>query len=381
MDRAYFFIHMRKLLLFCILASLPVLSAKSSMAVTLDPSVKTYSISVAQNDSKKVWDGQLTLVFPDELTIAFPSRLKVGLGPGVLSLGYGGFWQDFSLLPHFSREQALLYQGDSGTRVALFRGGGQQAIGAEHALAGTKVSFLAWTQAKPVLHSYQREWGAVHAAWGVAAKVLLKPAPFVLGAEALFTPVTGVKAFVSSSFKYGGCSLGFAYGQEPYPTRYSFGLDLKSRLFRATFELEDWLGSEPIYGGYSTIRKRRQSGSVQVSLAAGYLFFSVTDTYEFKLRGSESGRVVLQAKWVGRFGQVSAHYKQKRGGTNVVNGKGEYKLTLLLNKVTLSYSSEGYEMAIADSVVIGGGIGTWKLKKGMGKAVSLVLSYAVTSGL
>lgn len=368
---------MRKLLLFCILASLSAIPAKSNISFALYPEEKTYVISVAQQSQQKAWDGQLTFVFPDNLTVLLPSRFMIGVGDASLSLGYGGFWQGYALLPFFCREQALLYQGGKDAVMVLSGAGRRRAVGYERSTSRASLSALAWMAPVQGLSSFLSKWGSVHARWGVATKLLVKTSAFGLDAEALFTPVKGLEGFVSSSFRYAGCTLLFAYGEAPYPSRYSFALDLQSKLINATFVMEECFGPEPIYGGHSAIRKRVQRGSVKLSLATGYLLVSLSDTFEFKRKGLALGSVVLQARWVAPFGQVSVYCKESRGLSKAL--QREYRFTLSLHKATISYTKEGYEIALTDSLPLGRGVGTVTLKKRMGRALTLSLLYTLTS--
>lgn len=361
-----------------LLLSLWALPARASLSLAIFPQDKRYVLSLAQQTPTRVWDGQLTFSAPEELVIALPSRFKLTLGNAQVSLGYGGFWQEYLLLPLFAREQALLYQADRNAfALVLARTSDTKAVGYEHTLKRLKLSALAWMQEKEVSSSFQTEWGAKYSRWGVGAKVFLATSILELGAELLFTPVQGVVSFVSTAYRHGSSKLSFVYGQEPYPFRYSVNIALKSKILQASFVMEDWFGSKPIYGGFSSMRKRRQSSDLRFSLAVGYLLFSFSDTYEFKQRGSEVGSVLMQATWGGAFGQVSAQFGESRA----LSGRGEaqYRLSLVVYKATLSYTQEGYEMGISDSVAIGKGIGTWKLNTSMGKAITLSLMYAVTS--
>ncbi len=341
------------------------------------PQEKIYVLSLAQQNPTSVWDGQLTFAAPDELAIQFPSRFKIGGADASVSLGYAGFWQEYALLPFFFREPALFCQARKHAFVLVSGKNGKRAIGYEHITNGGELSALAWLQPREEPSSFQTEWGVNHSRWGVAAKALLESTLLDLHAELLFTPVNGMDVFVSSSCKYGSSILGFAYGEDPYPSRYSLSLALKSSSIRVSFVMEDWFGPKPIYGGYSAMRKRSQSSEVRVSPGMGYLSFSFSDTYEFKPRGSDLGSVMMQATWGGFFGKISVQYGVSRGPS--IETKGQYKLSLVLYKASLSYTDAGYVITLSDSVAMGKGIGTWKLKKSMGNAVSLALLYAVTS--
>jgi len=370
---------MRKLLLLYVLALLWVLPAKSSLSLAMSPQDKIYVLSLAKQDSTSVWDGQVSFASPDELTILLPSRFKIGMGDVSLSLGYAGFWQEYALLPLFAMQQALYFQA-KGNAFVLFLGAmKKKAIGYEHAMPKGKLSVLAWMQPAEEPSSFQTNWGSPHTRWGVAGKAFLTSSLLDLSSELLFTPVQGVNLFVASACKYRASKLSFSYGEEIYPLRYSVALAFQSKFLQASFVMEDWFGPKPIYGGFSAIRKRKQSSVLRFSLGAGSLLFSFSDTYEFKPRGSEAGSVMMGATWKGFFGQLSVQYGESR--LSSILGEGQYKISLVLYKASLSYTEEGYAITLSDSVAIGKGIGTWKLKKSKGKAVSLSLLYVVTSDL
>lgn len=366
---------MRKLLLFCILGTLSCIPARSSLSFSLYPEEKIYLLSVAQQSQGRAWDGQVAFAPPDKLTLLLPARFKIGVGGASLCLGYAGFWQQYALLPFFSREQALLYQGKESSVMVL--SGDRQAIGYDRSSAKRSLSLLAWRAPKTESSSFQTQWGAEHARWGVAAKLSLRSSFFSVTAETLFTPVKGVEAFIASSLQGGPATLGFSYGKEPYPTRYSLALALGGKDVKGTFAMEDWFGAEPRYGGHSSMRKREQKGSIHLSLARGYLHLSASDTFEFKRKGSTVGSVVLLGKWVGSFGELSIQYKQERGA--VQEAQGVYRFTLGVHKATLTYSKEGYEIALTDSLPLGKGVGTVRLHKRMGSSVTLSLLYTLTS--
>ena len=367
---------MRKLLLFCTLVLLYVLPAKSSISFALYPEEKKYTISVTEQGPKRAWDGQLAFVAPDELNLLLPSRFTLGVGNASVSLGYAGFWQEYALLPFFSKQRALLYEARNKRFMILFSTKKMQAIGYEKETSRADFSALAWVAPKQDVFTFHSAWGAQDARWGVATKIVLKPSFFDLHAEAVFTPIQGVEGFFSSSLASGPYTLGMAFGQSPYPLRYTFALDLECKAFRTTFAMEDWQGSKPIYGGHSAIRKRKKSSSVKLSLATGYLLFSASDTYDFTRKGEGLGSVILQAKWKGPFGQVAVHYTDKRGSSEA---KGEYKLSLSLYKATFSYTHRGYVIACSDSFAMGKGMGTWRVTKCMGKTVTLSFLYTLTS--
>ncbi len=374
---AYFFMHMRKLLLVCLLALLCSLPAKSSLALAMFPQEKHYVLSLAQQGQSSSLSGQLTFSGSDELLILLPSRFRIVCGKASVSLGYAGFWQGYALLPLFSREQALLFQTKEQAFALALGKNGKWAIGYEHTLKRGKLSALALMQKGQETSSFQTEWGSQHARWAVAGKLSLESSSLALQSELLFTPVKGLEVFVSSSYKYGSLKVSLSYGEDSYPTRYSFFLDLQSKTVQASFVMEDWFGSKPIYGGFSTMRKWKQSSEVKISLRTGFLGFSFSDTYEFKPRGSEVGSALMQVTWKGSFGQMSVRYEVSREAS--IEKKGHYTFSLVLYKATLSYTEAGYEIALSDSVVLGKGIGTWILKKSEGKAVSLALLYAITS--
>jgi len=370
---------MRKLLLLYVLLFLWALPAKTSLSLAMFPQEKLYVLSLEQQTPTGVWDGQLIFSALDKLAILLPSRFKIGMGEVSLSLGFTGFWQEYALLPLFAGEQALAFQGKQNAFVLFLPEiRRKKVIGYEHTMAKGRLSALAWMQPAKEPSSFQTEWGSEHSGWGVAGKVSLESSLLDLSVELLVTPVQGMEGFISSSCRYGSSKLGIAYGEETYPSRYSVSLDLKSRSLRATFMMEDWFGPKPIYGGFSAIRRRRQSSALRFSLGTGYLLFSFSDTYEFKQRGSEAGTVLMKATWKGFFGLVSAQYGEIRGPTN--QKEGEFLLSLVLYKAALSYTEAGPEITLSDSVAIGKGLGTWKLKKSMGKAVTLTFMYAVTSG-
>lgn len=374
--RAFFFTHMRKLLLVYILAFLWVLPAKTILSIVLYPERNASVISFSQQGESSVWDGQVSFSASDGLCLSFPSRFKIGRGDTSLSMGYAGFWQEYALLPFFSNEQTLFYQSKKHA-VALFsKNMERRAIGYEYAFPKGKLSALAWMHPEVEVSSFQTEWGAAHAPWGVGGKLLLKTQNLSLHAESLFTPVQGLEAFMASSFTYAACKANFAYGEKPYPLRYSLSLALQSHSVRATFMMEDWFGSKPIYGGTSATRRTRESASLRFSLGRGYLLVSFSDMYEFKRRGSEMGSVLAQVKLGGPLGQLTLQYAANR--RPLVALDGEFKVSFVLNKASFSYSSGVYEITLSDSVAIGKGIGTWKLHKSMGKAVSLTLMYALT---
>ena len=294
-----------------------------------------------------------------------------------MRFGHAGFWQEYALLPFFAREQALLLTWGKDALMALGGGEKRRAVGYEHSFPGARLSLLAWTAPAQTPSTYQVKWGALHSPWGIAGKVVLASSGFGLHAEALFTPTQGLEGFFSSSLRHGSSSFLFAYGQEPYRVRYSFAMDVEGKGMQATFSLEDGFGGEPIYGGHSAIRRRKQGGAVKLFLPTGYLLFSASDTYEFKQRGAEVGSVVLGAIWKAPFGHVSFTYGQRRGPEPAL-GK-ECRCSVNLHKATLSYTKEGFALALTDSVPIGGGVGTWHLKKSMGEGVTLSLLYTLTS--
>lgn len=368
---------MRNFLLLYILAFLWVLHAKTNIAVTLYPGQKAYALSLAQQSPTSVWDAQVSFTAPDDCIIALPSRFKIEKGKTSLSLGYAGFWQGYALAPFLEKGQALSYHIGENSFVLLPGRANRWAFGYEHTMPKGTFSALTWIQKGQETTYFQHEWGAEQARWGIVGKALLESPYLMLHAESLFTPVGGMDVFVSSSCKYESCTLALAYGQSPYPSRYALTLALQSTSIIVSFVMEDWFGSKPIYGGTSSIRKRVQSGVLRFSLGTGYVQVSFSDTYEFKQRGSEGGASVMQATWKAPFGQVSAQYTQSRGTPN--ERGSQYKLSLTLHKASLSYTAEGYEIALTDTVAMGSGIGRWKLKKSMGKAASLVLSYAITS--
>ena len=341
------------------------------------PQEKKYVLSLAQQSLTYIWDGQLTFAASDELVLVLPSRFKFDAGNATVSLGYTGFWQEYALLPLFSSEQALLCQAKNQAFALVSGKNAKRAIGYEHTMTIGALSVLAWMQPKEVLSSFQIEWGAPHSRWGVVGKVFLESSCFALHTELLFTPVKGMEVFVSSSCEYESSKLSFTYGEDPYPSRYSFSLALQGKFLQVTFMMEDWFGSKPLYGGFSTMRKRRQSSEARVTMSTGYLSIFFSDTYEFTPRGSDFGSILMKSTWGGCFGQLSAQYRVSRGPS--VEMKGYYKLSVVLDKVTLCYTETGYDITLSDSVALGKGICTWKLKKHMGKAVSLALLYSVTS--
>lgn len=368
---------MRKVLLFCILVSLSVLPAKERLLVALYPKEQRYVISAWQQDPRKAWEGQLTFVRDETLTIVLPSRFSFEGGGSSLRFGYAGFWQEYALLPFFVREQALLLTRGGDALMALRGGEKRRAVGYEHSFSKAKLSLLAWTASVQTPTSYQVKWGALHSPWGFAGKAVLESSGFALHTEALFTPIQGLEGFFSSSFRHGSSTFLFAYGQDPYPVRYSFALDVEGRGVQVTFSMEDGFGGEPIYGGHSAIRRRKQGGAVKLFLPTGYLLFSASDTYEFKQRGTEVGSVVLKATWKGAFGHVSFSCTQKRGSESPL-GK-ECRCSVNLHKATLSYTKEGFALALTDSMPIGKGVGTWNIEKRMGEGVTLSLLYTLTS--
>ena len=361
-----------------ILLFLWVLPARTSLSLAMFPQEKLYVLSLAHQGPTSLWDGQVTLAAPGELTILLPSRFMIGKGDVSLSMGYAGFWQEYASLPLLAREQALLFQAkNQGFVLLLPRASKKQAIGYEHSMGMGKLAVLAWMQPSVEASSFQTMWGTDSSRWGVVAKVFLSSSLLELSSELLFSPVQGLQGYVSSSYKYGSSKLLIAYGQEIYPCRYTLALDLAAASCSISFVMEDWVGPKPIYGGFSAMRRRRQSSSLRFFLGSGYLLFSFSDTYVFTQRGLEVSSVMMQATWKGPFGQVSAKYGGSRHLSDL--GDGEYRLSLILYKASLSYTEAGYEITLSDSVAIGKGIGTWKLKKSMGKSVSLSLMYAVTS--
>ncbi len=308
-----------------------------------------------------------------------PSRFKVVSGDASVSLGYAGFWQEYALLPLFAREQALLYQTQGHAMVMLPGVRGKSAIGYERMSSLGTLSLIAWMHTREEASSFQTEWGSDHAGWGFASKAFLKTIPLELKAELLVTPVKGIEVFIASTCTYGSSQVGFSYGLAPYPTRYSLSLDLKGKALQASFVMNDWLGSEPIYGGFSAMRKRNQSSVVRFPLGRGYVRLSFTDTYEFKAKGGQVGSLLLQASLFGPFGQMTFQYGGSRDLSNSPFEGGEFKVSLVLYKAVFSYAGEGYVITLTDSLAIGKGIGTWKLTKQRGKAVSLSISYTVTS--
>lgn len=90
------------------------------------------------------------------------------------------------------------------------------------------------------------------------------------------------------------------------------------------------------------------------------------------------GSVLVQVKLGAPFGHVALQYATNR--RPLTGLEGELKVSLVLYKASFSYSSQGYEISLSNSMAIGKGIGTWKVNKGKGKAVSLALMYSVTIG-
>jgi|GEM_PF-3761131 len=372
--------HMRKLLLLYILLLLCSIPAKTSLSLALFPQEKSYVLSLAHQGTTSAWDGQVTFTAPDEEVIMLPSRFKIGMGDVSLSLGYAGFWTEYALLPLLARKQALFFQANKhAIALMLPRTGEKKAIGYEHTMARGNLSVFAWMQPEEEPHSFQTRWGDAHARWGVVSKIFLTSSLLDLGAELLFTPVQGLEGFILSTYKYRSSKLSLTYGQEPYPTRYSFALDLNTSSCSITFVMEDWFGPRPIYGGFSAIRRRSQSFSLRIFLGTGYLLFSFSDLYEFNPRGTEVGSVMMSSTWKASFGQLSVQCGQSR--VSSILGAAQYKVSLVLSKVSFSYTEAGYEITLSDSIAIGKGIGTWKLKKCMGEAVSLSLLYTMTSDL
>lgn len=372
---------MRKLLFFCTLLLLSTILAKGTLSLGIYPGQKKYVVSLAERSLARSWDGLLTFVAFDELMITLPSRWKVGVGEGFASVGYGGFWQEYALLPFFSDERALLYQRENHALMLFAEREGKQAMGYELSTPRKSISLLAWRATKPEVTSYQATWGSQHARWGVAAKANVQSSVISLHAEAVFSPVKGVEGFVSSSYNLLSSTLGVAYGEAPYPIRYSFSLDLAHMKVQATYMQKDWFGSEPLYGGYSAIRRREQSSSLKLFLPIGYLLFTESDLYEFKPKGGEAGSVKLGAIWGGSFGQVSLQFKDKRGKGKGVQGRSETTVSLLVNKLSLSYTEGEYAIGLTDSIPIGKGVGTWNLEKKSGEHVKLSLLYTLTSDL
>ncbi|MBI9094695.1 MAG: hypothetical protein JEY71_07420 [Sphaerochaeta sp.] len=369
---------MRKLLFVYLLALLCSLPATSNLALAMFPQEKHYALSFDQHGQTSFFSGQLSFSGSDEQLIMLPPRFKIVFGGSSVSLGYAGFWQGYALLPLFLREQGLLYQIKEQAFALVLGKNEKWAIGYEHTLKRGKLSALAWIQRGQEASSFQTEWGAQHSRWAVAGKVFLESSTLALRSELLFTPVKGLEVFFSSSCTYGSSKVSFAYGEDSYPSRYSIFLNLQSKTVQASFVMEDWFGPKPTYGGFSTMRKRKQSSEVKIFLRTGYLGFFFSDTYEFKSRGTEVGSVILQATWKGSFFQMSARYGVIRD--SLIDMKGLYTFSMVLYKATLSYTEAGYEITLSDSVAMGKGIGTWSLKKSEGKGVSLSLLYALTSG-
>lgn len=367
---------MRKLLLFCLLVTLYAIPAKGSFSLSLAPVEKKYSISVSQQGQKIAWDGHFSFVAPGVPKLVLPARFSLGVGGGTIRMGYAGFWQEYALLPFFSKAQALVYQAAGQSFMLLATKQGQRAVGYGKASARADVSLLAWMAPKQDLFAFHTEWGAAHARWGVAAKAVLQPSFGVLHAEALFTPAHGLEGFFSSSFGHRPYTLGIAYGQSPYPSRYSFALEHECKAVRTTFVMEEWLGAEPVYGGHSSIRTSRRSSSVKLFLKTGSLVFSASDTYASTRKGTGVGSAVVQAKWKAPFGQVAVSHTQGRGSSGA---EGDHKVSLTLYKATLSHTKKGYVMTVSDSFAMGEGSGTWRVTKRMGEACAFSFLYALTT--
>ena len=367
---------MRKLLIFCILVTLCVIPAKGSLSFSLSPVEKKYSISVSQQGQKIAWDGHFSFVAPGVPKLVLPSRFSLGVGGGSVRVGYAGFWQEYALLPFLSKAQALVYQTAGQSFMLLAPTQGQKAVGYGKATDSADISALAWMAPKQDLSAFHTEWGAAHARWGVASKAVLHPSFGVLHAEALFTPAHGFEGFFSSSLGRGPYTLAIAYGQSPYPSRYSFALEHECKTVRTTFVKEEWLGAKPIYGGHSSIRKSRQSASVKIFLKTGSLVFSASDTYDSTRKESGVGSVVLQAKGKAPFGQVAVSHTQSRGSSGA---EDDYKVSLSIYKATLSFTKKGYVIAFSDSFAMGEGTGTWRVTKRMGEACAFSFLYTLTT--
>ncbi len=370
---------MRKLLLVYILLFLWALPAKSTLTLSMFPDERRYALSLAHQGPTCDSDGHVTFSAYDGLVMMLPSRFKVVCGDASVSLGYTGFWQEYALLPMLAREHALLYQTKAQAMVMLPGVRGKSAIGYERASSLGAFSLLAWMHTRVEASSFQTGWGSEHAGTGFVSKASLKTIPLELGAEVLITPVKGIEVFIASTCTYGSSQVGFSYGQAPYPSRYSLSLDLRGKALQASFVMDDWLGSEPIYGGFSATRKRKQSSVVRFPLGKGYVRLSFTDTYEFKAKGGQVGSLLLQASLSGTFGQMTFQYGGSRDPSHSLFEGGAITCSLVLYKAVFSYAGEGYGITLTDSLAIGKGIGTWKLRKQMGKAVSLSISYTVTS--
>lgn len=368
---------MRKLLLVYILVLLWVLPAKSTFSLAMFPQQRRYVLSLAKQSPTSAWDGQVSITACDEIILLVPSRFKISLCTISLSMGYGGFWQKYALLPMFSGTRGYLVQTNNHALLLLSEAAKQQAIGYEYTMETVELSALAWLQRKEDPLSFQTVWGSQHARWGVAGKVFLETSLLDVKSELLFTPVKGMEACFASTLKGGSSKLEFAYGEDPYPVRYSLSLALSNKALQISFVMEDWFGSKPIYGGFSAMRKRRQTSVVRFSLGKGYLSVSFSDLYEFKPKGDEMGSVVMQVTYAFPFGQISAEYVGDRDP--LITDAGQYKLTLVVYKAALSYTEQGYEITLTDSFVLGKGIGTWKLKKSKANAVSFSLLYSIGS--
>ena len=369
--------RMRKLLLVPILALFCTLSAKSTLSLAMSPQKQTYALSLEQQSPASSCSVHLSFSAPDDLVILLPSRLRIRMGDSSIRVGYTGFWAEYALQPEVGKWQSLVFERGNHALALLTGKNTGRALGYEHRYAIGNVSVLAWMQAGKKSSSFQTEWTSDHARWGVAGSASLSSKYVAMHSELLFSPIQGLSAFVSSSCRYGSSTLGFAYGEQPYPARYSFALDLASNALSGSFLMEDWFGSKPIYGGFSTPRKRRQSTRIRFSLGRGYLLFSFSDTYVFTRKGLEAGSVTMQGTWGGPFGQLSAQYGTSRILSSV--GQRSYSLSLNVHKATLSYTQKGYEITLTDSAAIGRGIGTWRLTKRMGEPVFLSLLYSVTS--
>ena len=360
-----------------ILALLCTLPAKSTLSLAMYPQKKIYALSLTQQNPNSEFSGKLTFSEADKLVMVLPSRFKIKAGTSLISMGYAGFWGEYALLPTIAtKEQALLVQGRKNA-CAVLMGKSKWAVGYERATEIGSLSALAWIQSREDPSTFQTEWAPDSSLWGVVGKALFLSRYIDVSLEMLLTPILGLDGFVSGVCTYGPTSLGFAYGQAPYPSRYSLSFELGSNAVHVTFRMEDWFGSKPIYGGFSAPRKRRQSSEVEVFLGKRYLQFCFSDTYEFTKKGIEAGSVSMKATWGGSFGKVSAQYGVSRHP--MLPEKVQYSLSLVLYKASLSYTENGYEATLTDSIVMGKGTLTWALAKRMGEAVSLALFYAITS--
>lgn len=369
---------MRKLLVCILQLLLYTVYARSSLSLSIAPLERVYGVSFAQESRTTSWEATLAFGLHRDLVLVLPSRFKIKAELFSLSLGAPGFWQGFVLLDHLSKEQAILYQRNNDSFCLLAPGNGLEAVGYERQLSRGVFSLVGLLQKPDSVSTYQVEWGVEQAPWALAGKLALQSQNLAVKAEMLLSPVDGILVSGSYALVHSPCTASVSYGQNSYPKKYSLDLDFASEHLVASVALDDWFGGEPIYGGFSAVRKRRQSASVHYVGGWGWLHLSAVDTYEFKRRGGEAGTVVLQAKLGLGSCQIEVEGTQSRGATQ--QHKPKTMVTLALSKATITYDAKGWAIAFGDSFPLGSARCSWEVAKRFGSRVSFHLGYSLTSG-